>query len=68
MHAKGRLRGKNIRYIKNPNITLFRRPEPLSEMRAIQGEHNITKTKASRKPNFPERDVPVANKPKKAKN
>lgn len=64
MHTKGRLRGKNIRYIKNPNLTLFRRPEPLSEARAVAGSHTVTKTKASRKPNFPERDIPAANKPK----
>ena len=64
MHTRGRTRGKKIRYIKNPNITLFRRPEPRSEVRAILGEHTITKTKTSRKPDFPERDIPLANKPK----
>lgn len=62
MHTKGRTRGKKIRYIKNPNFTLFRRPEPLSEIRAFEGEHTIKKTKTSRKPNFPDRDIPIANK------
>lgn len=58
MHAKGRLRGKKIRYIKNPNGTFFRRPRPLSEVRAIEGKHNIFKTKIKRKSNIPNRNIP----------
>lgn len=63
MHAKGRSRGQNIRYIKNPNKTFFRYSEPLSEVRAIKGQHVISKTKESRKPQFPGRNTPKANKP-----
>lgn len=63
MYSKSRSRGQNIRYIKNPSRTFFRYSEPLSEMRAIKGQHVIGKTKASRKPNFPDHTIPAANKP-----
>ena len=65
MHSKGRARGKNIRYIKNPNTNFFRFAEPISDVRAIKGQHVITKNKTGRKPNFPDRDIPAANKTKK---
>jgi len=63
MHTKGRTRGQNIRYIKNPTRTFFRYSEPLSEVRAIKGQHVITKNKLSRKPNYPDHNIPDANKP-----
>ncbi len=62
MHGKGRTRGQNIRNIKNPNRTFFRYAEPLCEVRAIKGQHVITKPKTGRKPDFPDRDIPEANK------
>ena len=65
MHTRGRLRGKNIRYIKNPHTTFFSRPEPRSEIRAIGGEHKIPKNKLSRKPQLPDRDIPKANRTKR---
>jgi len=65
MHARGRIRGKNIRYIKNPNKIFFSRPEPLSEARAMHGEHTINQTKLHRQPDFPARDIPKANRSKK---
>ena len=54
MHAKGRIRGKNLRYIKNPNKTFFKYAEPHSEIRAIKGQHVLTKNKLNRKPQIPD--------------
>jgi hypothetical protein len=63
MFSKSRSRGHNIRYIKNPSRTFFRYSEPLSEVRAIKGQHLISKTKTSRQPQYPDRNTPGANKP-----
>jgi hypothetical protein len=65
MHSKGRTRGQNIRYVKNPSRTFFKYSQPLSEVRAIKGQHVIAKNTTPRQPNLPDRDIPVANKPKK---
>lgn len=57
MHAKGRLRGKVIRYIKNPHSLFFNRPEPVSELRAIKGQHH-NDALGNRKPDLPDHTIP----------
>lgn len=65
MHAKGRARGKVLRYIKRANRVFFSRPEPRSEVRAIKGQHHIDHLK-NRQPEMPEHTVPKASRTRKS--
>ena len=50
MHKKGRIRGKKLRYVKNPTRSFFHRSE--SERQNITSKHqeNIKQVKKNTKP------------------
>jgi hypothetical protein len=62
MHKKGRTRGKNLRYVKNPTRSFFQRSQSDRQNIVSKNQANIKQVKKNRKPRMPKSTTPEDNK------